>query len=250
MKIEASNLKIEGTHKLDAELSKRIEILAQWIYESKYLVVFTGAGISTESGLADFRGPEGLWTLKEKGLPIKQIDFSSAEPNSGHLAIFELQNWGKLKFLISQNVDNLHLKSGIRPELISELHGNVTKIRCGHCEFTMDNFNDDTMCPSCGAQMSTSVVNFGQSLPGKELDLAIQHTEKCDLFIAIGSTLVVTPAADIPDIAVERGSKLVIINQGKTPLDHRCDLRFNEKIGDVLPPAVELFKRLMKDDQY
>src|SRR5512139_3930212 len=99
-------------------LEERVEQLAQWMFESKYLVVFTGAGISTESGLPDFRGPDGIWTRQEKGLPPKTRSFASVEPNAGHRAIVELQSLDKLKFLISQNVDNLHLRSGIRLELL------------------------------------------------------------------------------------------------------------------------------------
>ena len=119
-------------------LNERIITLSGWIYESKYLVVFTGAGISTESGLRDFRGPDGLWTRRDKGLETPQQDFSDVEPNAGHNAITKLQNLGKMKFLISQNVDNLHLKSGIKPELLAELHGNLTKVRCQHCQFKME----------------------------------------------------------------------------------------------------------------
>ena len=119
---------------MNEDLTKRIQILAQWLYESRYPVVFTGAGISTESGLPDFRGPDGVWTRRDKGLPPKPTNkpWDSVDPNEGHLAIVELQNLGKLKFLISQNVDNLHLKSGIRPELLAELHGNIAKLRCTH----------------------------------------------------------------------------------------------------------------------
>ena len=104
------------------------------MFGAKYLVVFTGAGISTESGLPDFRGPDRIWTRQAKGLPAEVRLFDSAEPNSGHTAIVELQNLGKLNFLISQNVDNLHLKSGIRADLLAELHGNITKLRCTRCE--------------------------------------------------------------------------------------------------------------------
>jgi NAD-dependent SIR2 family protein deacetylase len=226
-------------------LSKRIEILTRWILESKYLVVFTGAGISTDSGLPDFRGPNGLWTRKAKGLRSESRNFSLAEPNSNHLAIFDLQQLHKLKFLISQNVDNLHLKSGIRPELLAELHGNITKIRCTRCEFTMDNFEDNLNCPQCNGRMKPSVVNFGQSLPRKDLDLATLHSRLCDLFIVVGSSLIVTPAADMPRLAKEAGSRLVIINQGETPLDNICDMRFEKKINEVLPPTIEKLRRLM-----
>lgn len=122
-----------------SDFDRQIHTLAQWIFEAKHLVVFTGAGISTESGLPDFRGPDGIWTRQAKGLPTRARDFSSAEPNAGHLAILELHKLGKLSFLISQNVDNLHLKSGVPPDLLAELHGNVTKLRCSHCEFLLDN---------------------------------------------------------------------------------------------------------------
>ena len=169
-----------------------------------------------------------------------------SEPNSGHLAIVELQKLNKLKFLISQNVDNLHLKSGIRVELLAELHGNLTKIRCSKCEFKMDNFDDLMCCPACGGKMVPSVVNFGQSLPKKDLAEAIRHSQDCDLFIVVGSSLVVTPAADMPRLAIEYGAKLVIINKGATPLDRTASLLFTENIGRVLPPAVAQLKNIMK----
>lgn len=228
-----------------SDLSQRINTMAQWMFESKYLVVFTGAGISTESGLPDFRGPDGLWTRRDKGLPTPSRDFSSADPNAGHMAIVELQNLGKLAFLISQNVDNLHLKSGIKPELLAELHGNITKVRCNQCEFKMDRFEDMKECPLCGGKLVSSVVNFGQSLPSKDLAESYQHSQNCDLFIVVGSSLVVTPAADMPRVALQSGARLVIINQGETPFDQHTHLRFSEAIGEVLPPAVARLKGLM-----
>ncbi|MBN1188643.1 MAG: Sir2 family NAD-dependent protein deacetylase [Dehalococcoidales bacterium] len=234
------------------ELDRRIERLGKWIYESHHLVVFTGAGISTESGLPDFRGPNGLWTRKDKGLPVTSpgtVKWHEVEPNAGHKAIVEIQNLNRLYFLISQNVDNLHLKSGIRPELLAELHGNLTKIRCTICEFTMDNFEDAGNCPLCGGKMKPSVVDFGQSLPRKDLNLAIQYSRDCDLFVVIGSSLVVTPAADMPRIALETGARLVIINQGDTPLDSVAHLRFGEPIGQVLPPAVKILGDLINSHQ-
>jgi len=227
-------------------LGERIHRLVQWMFEAKYLTVFTGAGISTESGLPDFRGPDGIWTRQAKGLPVKSRPFSSVEPNAGHRAIVELQNLGKLRFLISQNVDNLHLRSGIRPNLLAELHGNVTKLRCPLCQTQVDQSLGLNHC-SCGGRLVSSVVNFGDPLPRKELDDSFSHSARSDLFIVVGSSLVVSPANEMPRIALQSGARLVIINQGETPLDKECHLRFEERIGDVLPPAVEKLKGLMRN---
>jgi len=231
---------------MSSDLEQRIETLARWMFESKYLVVFTGAGISTESGLPDFRGPDGLWTRRDKGLPAKPMRFDLVKPNSGHMVIVELQKLGKLAFLISQNIDNLHLESGIRPDLLAELHGNVTKLRCSRCEFELDRSSDLAICPSCSGKLVTSVVNFGQSLPRKALEASYQHSNKCDLFVVVGSSLVVTPAATMPKVALEARARLVIINQGETPFDRLAHLRFWEGIGDVLSPAVDRLKELMR----
>lgn len=226
------------------DLDKRIATLAGWIKESEYLVVFTGAGISTESGLRDFRGPDGLWTRRDKGLSTPHQDFTDAEPNAGHRAITELQALGKLAFLVSQNVDNLHLKAGIDPEKLAELHGNLTKVRCAKCDFKMDRVEGERECPLCGGELVSTVVNFGQSLPENDLANAYEHSRRCDLFIVAGSSLVVYPAADMPRVALEAGARLVIINRGETPYDEYAHLRFEEATGEVLPPAVKLLKTL------
>lgn len=231
---------------MDKDLDQRIQTFAQWLYESSYPVVFTGAGISTESGLPDFRGPDGLWTRRDKGLPPRPmaVSWHDVEPNMGHLAIMELQKLGKLKFLISQNVDNLHLKSGIKPGLLAELHGNITKLRCKNCGNLVSRSEGIKSC-RCGGELVKSVVDFGESLPEKDLRLSFEHSRKSDLFVVVGSSLVVTPAADMPREALHSGAKLVIINQGKTPFDHMVSLRFYESIGDVLPVAVKRLKKLM-----
>lgn len=227
------------------DFQERIETLAKLLLRSRYPVFFTGAGISTESGLPDFRGPDGMWTRQEKGLaPKPGRPWDSVEPNSGHMALAELQRMGKLKFLISQNVDNLHLKSGIRPDLLAELHGNLTRLRCGRCGKTYEKSSGKTTC-SCGGTLTSSVVNFGQSLPENDVFLSYEHSRKSDLFIVVGSSLVVTPAADMPREALYAGAKLVIINAGDTPFDPYAHLRFWEKIGEVLPPAVQRLKILM-----
>jgi NAD-dependent SIR2 family protein deacetylase len=231
---------------LKQDLEKRIQTLAEWLYESRHLVVFTGAGISTESGLPDFRGPDGMWTRRDKGLPPRPMTrpWDSVDPNSGHRAIVDLQKLGKLAFLISQNVDNLHVKSGIDPDRLAELHGNIAKLRCTRCGKKVDKSTGMTLCP-CGGNLVRNVVDFGESLPEKDLMLSFQHSRKCDLFLVAGSSLVVTPAADMPAEALRSGARLVIINQGETPFDRHASLRFYEGIGDVLPRAVNRLKSLM-----
>ncbi len=231
---------------MNDDLEKRIQVLARWLYESRYPVIFTGAGISTESGLPDFRGPDGVWTRRDKGMSPKPMTkpWDSVEPNKGHKAIVVLQKLGRLKFLISQNVDNLHLKSGIEVELLAELHGNMTKLRCTRCGKTVARSSGQMVC-RCGGELQSSVVDFGQSLPEKDLSLSFEHSRKSDLFIVAGSSLVVTPAANMPEEALRAGAKLVIINRGETPFDLHAHLRFNEGIGVVLPKAVKRLKRLM-----
>ena len=228
------------------DLKSRIDTLAQWMFDAQQTVIFTGAGISTDSGLPDFRGPDGVWTRKDKGLPPKDEgkDWSQSDPNIAHYAIYDLQELGKLSFLISQNVDNLHLKSGIKFDKLAELHGNVARMRCVRCDTTYPKDSAMTSC-SCGGNLKSSVVHFGDSLPMQDLQDSFMYARNSDLFIVIGSSLVVTPAANIPVEAYENQAKLVIINAGETPLDRIAHLRFSEQIGDVFPPAVEKLKEMM-----
>ena len=156
--------------------------------EAERLVVFTGAGISTDSGLPDFRGPDGVWTRQEKGLPPRdpKLDWTKTSPNQAHYAIVELQEMGKLDFVISQNIDDLHLSSGIRPELLAELHGNLARVRCIACEETYPKSDALERC-ACGGALKSSVVGFGDSLPVKDLTDSFAHAERCDLMIVIAS---------------------------------------------------------------
>jgi NAD-dependent SIR2 family protein deacetylase len=226
-------------------LDRRSQTLAQWMAEAERLVVFTGAGISTDSGLPDFRGPDGVWTRQEKGLPPRDanLDWTRTHPNEAHTVIVELQEMGKLDFLVSQNIDNLHLSSGIRPELLAELHGNLARLRCVECQETHPESAGLERC-DCGGRLKSSVVGFGDSLPVKDLTESFEHARDCELLIVVGSSLVVTPAATVPQIAFEAGARLVIINQGETPLDAIAHLRFAEAIGSVLPPAVRRLREM------
>jgi mono-ADP-ribosyltransferase sirtuin 6 len=247
------------------ELEEKIELAAKWIFESNYLVVFTGAGISTESGLPDFRGPDGVWTRRDKGLPPpKSPPWDQVKPNQGHYAIKELLTLGKLDYLISQNVDGLHAKSGIPFDKLAELHGNMYFMKCLECgkKLTFEEAGWDKKkwgqgyrtgrirknqpnCPDCEGRIISSIVNFGDSLPIDELIESERRSQSSDVFFVVGSSLVVTPAANMPGIAWRNGAKLIILNQGETPFDDVADLRFFEQIGDVLPKIVDRVKEMM-----
>jgi NAD-dependent SIR2 family protein deacetylase len=240
-----------------------VETVALWLKESRHVVAFTGAGISTDSGIPDFRGPEGVWTRRDAGLPPPRWRVSAGQvrPNASHQALVELQQLGKLSFLITQNTDNLHRLSGIRPEILAELHGNGQLMRCMACDRlhtrrdvgwdsdrwgpgyrTQKPFGGQPVCPACGARIISSVVNFGDPLPRKELTLAAEHAARCDLMLVLGSSLVVNPAASLVGLAIEQGARVVLVNRGETPYDEAVALRLWSGIGEVMPPAVELLK--------
>jgi len=230
------------------------------------LVVFTGAGISTESGIPDFRSPgTGLWT---KMKPIMFQDFvgseevrqqswarrfdgerpmESAEPNKGHLAVAELVRRGTCTHLITQNVDNLHQNSGVPDEQIIELHGNATYATCLSCtkRYELEALEKQyraagnvTPCSDCGGIIKSATVSFGQAMPEREMGIAQGATEACDTFMVIGSSLTVHPAAGFPELAQRLGAKLIILNRDPTPLDGIADLVVHEEIGPALSFAV------------
>ena len=250
------------------DLKDKIELAVKWIYESNHLVVFTGAGISTESGLPDYRGPDGVWTRRDKGLPPpKSPPWDQVKPNQGHSAIVELLKMGKLEYLISQNVDGLHAKSGIPFDKLAELHGNLYFMKCLDCgkKLTFEEAGWDKKkwgqgyrtgiirknqpkCPNCGGRLISSIVNFGDPLPMDELEESMRRSENSDVFFVVGSSLVVTPAANMPGIAWRNGAKLIILNKGETPYDDEADLRFFDQIGDVLPKIVERVKEMMNNN--
>lgn len=236
----------------------KVQLTAEIILDSKHLVIFTGAGISTESGLPDFRGPDGVWTRKDKGLPPRRMNkrWSDVEPNEGHKMIVEIQNMDLMKFLISQNVDNLHLKSGIHPDKIAELHGNSTLMKCIVCDkrFQKDKIWDENKWGTayrtykevqgaprcdCGGRIISSVINFGDPMPDKEMELSENHSELADVFMVIGSSISVTPASGFPTTALNNGAKLIIINKMETPLDSKAHIRFFEGAGEVLIGIME-----------
>ncbi|MHA2271598.1 MAG: SIR2 family NAD-dependent protein deacylase [Candidatus Hodarchaeales archaeon] len=239
---------------------QEITRIAQIIADAKYLVAFTGAGISTESGLSDYRGPDGVWTRRDKGLPPKRSTkpLSEISPNPGHQALFDLYELGILKYLISQNVDNLHRRSGIPPEILAELHGNHALLKCIECDtrFTKEELgwnnqvhgtgyrtdspsSSQPNCPNCGARMISSVVNFSDPMPEREMSEANKHSARCDVMLVVGSTLSVYPAADLPQRAKEAGAQVIIINMGPTHQVQLADMRIEAKAGEFLPKVVE-----------
>ncbi len=247
-------------------LEQQVETITRWIVECEHIVAFTGAGISTDSGIPDFRGPEGVWTRRDTGLPAPRwrVPPGQVKPNASHLSLVELQNLGKLDILITQNTDNLHRRSGIHPELLAELHGNGQLMRCLGCDrlytrqevgWDMDRWGPgyrtqkptrgQPACAACGGRLISSVVNFGDPLPYKELELAEQHARHCDLMLVLGSSLMVEPAASLVGLALRSGARVVLTNQGKTPYDEAVTLRAWTGIGEVIPPAVERVKRAL-----
>ena len=234
---------------------KKFAELGRWVKQADCVVWFTGAGISTESGLPDFRGPDGVWTRRDAGLPPPQasVDPSQIKPNRVHWALVEIERLGKVDFLISQNVDGLHLDSGFPASKLAELHGNSKLMVCSPCGAKMtlheakwdrerwgpgyrgwEQYPEQPGCPQCGSRIFSSVVNFGDPLPAGDLAASCHHAQCCDLFVVLGSSLVVAPAAEIPGEARQAGAKLVVCNLGDTPYDDACDLRISAKAGDVM----------------
>jgi NAD-dependent SIR2 family protein deacetylase len=252
----------------ERRLQRHVGKIARWIAGSEHMVAFTGAGISTDSGIPDFRGPEGVWTRRDAGLPAPRWRVPPDEigPNASHLALFELQRLDKLRFLVTQNTDNLHRRSGISPEFLAELHGNGQLMRCLGCDrlCTRQEVGWDTgrwgrgyrtqkpvagqpECAHCGGRLISSVVNFGDSLPETELMLADHHARRCDLMLVLGSSLMVQPAASLVGLALRSRAKVVLVNRGKTPYDRAVTLRVWTGIGEVIPPAVDRVKWTLEE---
>jgi NAD-dependent deacetylase len=236
------------------------EELEKYIENAKNIVVFTGAGISTESGIPDFRGPQGIWKTTT---PIYFQDFISSEdvrreswgkkfsdkdiikkakPNIGHVAVAQIINSNDSAHLITQNVDNLHQDAGVPQSKITEIHGNATYASCLDCNLRHELepikkafLNDGTIpsCSECKGLVKQATISFGQPMPELGMQIAQMKIVKCDLFITIGTSLVVYPAAGFPKLAKEIGAKLIIINNEPTDYDHIADLVIHQQIGEV-----------------
>jgi NAD-dependent deacetylase len=233
------------------------------------VLVLTGAGISTESGIPDFRGPQGVWTKDPKAEKLSNIHHYmndpevrvaswqarlvhpawTAEPNAAHRALAELEGKGHVEVLVTQNIDGLHQKAGSSPERVIEIHGTMRQVVCMACgerapmQRALDRVRAgeaDPPCRSCGGILKSATISFGQSLVAEDLARAEKAARSCDLFLALGTTLTVYPVAYLPEAALDAGARLVIANAEPTPYDPRADAVFRGNLGDVVPTLVDL----------
>ncbi|MDR2019033.1 MAG: Sir2 family NAD-dependent protein deacetylase [Syntrophobacterales bacterium] len=255
-------------------MEDKIRQIAELIVNSKTVVVFVGAGLSTESGIPDFRSPGGVWdkydpedfdfqnfiskqTSREKYWQMATEMYEAmkdAKPNTGHLAIAEMERLGKLDCLITQNIDGLHCKAGNSSEKVLELHGTAMHVSCLKCykrykrdevQTRIEKGDKAPCCDSCGGFLKPATISFGQSMPEWETAEASRRSENCDLFIVIGSSLLVHPAAYMPVIAKRGGARLVIINRDGTPHDAMADIVVNGPAGATMAGILEHVKRIM-----
>lgn len=246
-------------------MSEPSDLLADLLLASRRIVVFTGAGISTESGIPDFRSPGGVWSKMQ---PIYFQDFVAsaevrreawrrrfsnqdgwvgAKPNCGHYAVAELIRSGRASSVITQNVDNLHQESGVSEDRVIELHGNATYGKCLKCQLRVElvelerefqQAGEVGPCKRCGSIIKSATISFGQQMPELPMRRAQEETQACDLFLVLGSSLSVFPAADFPVRAKQRGAKLVIVNRDPTAMDEIADLAIHAGIGDTMEAAL------------
>ncbi|MEM4540325.1 MAG: NAD-dependent deacylase [Archaeoglobaceae archaeon] len=254
-----------------------IKRAAEDLVNAKYAIAFTGAGISTESGIPDFRGPSGIWTRdpeaerrsyeifgkflrspKEYWDEALRSPFYSilekAQPNPAHYALAELEEMGLIKAVITQNIDGLHQKAGSKNVL--EFHGSISKLRCIYCgcRFPREEFSKDIegkkipICRNCGSPLKMDVVYFTEPIPRDVYELSFEEAMKCDLMLVCGTSAVVYPAAELPRVAKRHGAKVIEVNFEETPLTHEgvSDYIIKGKVGEILPKIVEEVKKLRK----
>lgn len=238
-----------------------------WLDDAERIVVLTGAGISTDSGIPDFRGPNGVWTRNPKAERMANLDTYmsdpevrrqswlnrldhpawAAEPNAGHLALVELARRGTLDTLVTQNIDGLHQAAGVGDELVVEIHGTMREVICMSCgerapmQRALDRVRageQDPPCRTCGGILKSATISFGQSLVAEDLQRAAEAAERCDLILAVGTTLGVYPAANLVPIARLAGARVVVVNGEPTEMDHLADAVLRGPIGDLLPALV------------
>ena len=256
------------------DLNDKIQKAADWIAESATVVVFSGAGLSTESGIPDFRSPGGVWDkydpedfsfqnflASEKSrerywqLATEMYEsIKNAPPNDAHLDIAELERLGKLDCVITQNIDGLHVKAGNSEERVIQLHGTSLYVTCLSCNkrYERDPIQERIRqgirapyCDDCGGPLKPATISFGQSMPVEEMQEADRRSSTCDLFIVIGSSLVVQPAASFPLIARRSGAKLVIVNRDPTPYDSVADLVIHGEAGVTMAGILQKVRKMV-----
>jgi NAD-dependent deacetylase len=244
-----------------------LEQVKNWVAKAKRVVALTGAGISTDSGIPDFRGPQGLWTKNPHAEKMSNIHYYladrevrkaswqsrlgspawNAKPNAGHRALVELEKQKKLHALITQNIDELHQQAGNSPDKVIEVHGSMRRFMCWGCgmrgpmQRVLERVRageEDPPCRDCGGILKSDTISFGQQLVPEVIDRAMHAAGEADLFIAIGTTLQVYPVAGAFDIARQAGARTVIINAEPTPFDGEADAVLSDSISDVLPRIV------------
>jgi len=253
-------------------MTKQIEEIARLILTSKRIVIFAGAGLSTESGIPDFRSPGGVWdrydpedfnfqnflsseVSREKYWQMATEMYEpmkKAQPNLAHLAIAEMEGLGKLDCIITQNIDGLHFKAGNSEEKVIQLHGTAMSVSCLTCgkRYDRDEIQKRLQkglkapyCDACGGPLKPATISFGQSMPEKETQEAYHRSSLSDLFVVIGSSLVVQPAASMPLVAKRNGAKLVIINRDPTSYDHMADLVIHGQAGPIMDSILKEVKK-------
>jgi len=249
-------------------IGTELDAVATWIRDARQIVVLTGAGISTESGIPDFRGPQGVWTKNPEAEKTATLHFYvsdpeirkkawqnrlrsemwKAEPNAGHKALADLEGKAALHSLVTQNVDGLHQAAGTSPERVIEIHGNVHEVKCLSCSFrgpmpeTLERVHggeEDPRCLGCGGILKSATISFGENLVPADLDRAQRAAQDSDLFLAVGSSLTVYPAAGLPEVALAAGARLVVMNAQDTPFDRYAAFVISHQLGEVLPALVE-----------
>ncbi|XP_034039671.1 NAD-dependent protein deacetylase sirtuin-6 isoform X2 [Thalassophryne amazonica] len=240
------------------ELKMKVEALAQLVKESQYMVVHSGAGISTSAGIPDFRGPKGVWTLEEKGeTPHFETTFEDARPSLTHRALLGLQRAGYLKYLISQNVDGLHVRSGFPRDLLSELHGNMFVEECEKCgrQYVRDKVigvmglkPTGRYCDvvrsrglrACRGRLISTILDWEDALPDKDLNKADDASRRADLALTLGTSMQIKPSGDLPLLTKRNGGKVVIVNLQPTKHDKHADLRIHSYVDEVMKWLMEL----------
>ena len=245
------------------------DVLPDWLTSARRICVLTGAGISTDSGIPDYRGPNGVWTRDPDAEKLVTLSYYVADPdirrrawqmrrdlqdgdvrpNAGHRAVADLERQGRLLALITQNVDGLHQAAGSSPELVLEVHGTVHAVECLSCadRTTMRSALDrvdagepDPACLRCGGILKSATVSFGQELDERVLAAAAEAAADCDVFLAVGTSLQVWPVAGLTEIAAASGARVVVVNAEPTPFDDLADLVVREPIGTALPRLLGL----------